>query len=144
MITALASDGKTLLVSSHILTELAEMVDRVGIIEQGQLLAVGTVDEILNRRSEDDDGTDEQAKSRIQLQLLESDPRVETLLQQFERVSEIRVIGREVKFQFEGDPDQQAELLKQLINNECRIVEFASQRRSLEDAFLSVTKGRVQ
>ena len=144
MITALASDGKTLLVSSHILTELAEMVDRVGIIEQGQLLAVGTVDEILNRRSVDEVGPAEQANSRIQLQLLEPDPRVESLLQQNDWVSEVRIIGREIKFQFAGNPDQQADLLKNLINHECRIVEFASQRKSLEDAFLSVTKGRVQ
>ena len=144
MITALASDGKTLLVSSHILTELAEMVDRVGIIEQGQLLAVGTVDEILNRPSENDGIAGEQTKARIHLQLLDTDPRVETLLQQNEWVSEVRAVGREIKFQFAGNPEQQAELLKTLINNECRIVEFASQRRSLEDAFLSVTKGRVQ
>ena len=144
MITALASDGKTLLVSSHILTELAEMVDRVGIIEQGQLLAVGTVDEILNRPSENDGIAGEQTKARIHLQLLDTDPRVETLLQQNEWVSEVRTVGREIKFQFAGNPEQQAELLKTLINNECRIVEFASQRRSLEDAFLSVTKGRVQ
>ena len=144
MITALAADGKTLLVSSHILTELAEMVDRVGIIEQGQLLAVGTVDEILKRGAVDKDGVDEQVKSRIQLQLLEPDPRVESLLQQNEWISEVRIVGREIKFQFAGNPEQQAELLKNLVNNECRIVEFASQRQSLEDAFLSVTRGRVQ
>ena len=114
MITALAADGKTLLVSSHILTELAEMVDRVGIIEQGQLLAVGTVDEILNRRSHDDDGTTEQTKSRIQLQLLESNPQVESLLQQNEWVSEVRIVGREIKFHFSGGLEQQAELLKKL------------------------------
>jgi len=46
MIGQLAADGKALLVSSHILTELAEMCDTVGIIEQGQLLAEGSVDEI--------------------------------------------------------------------------------------------------
>ena len=38
MIRALAADGKTILVSSHILTELAEMCDRVGIIELGRLI----------------------------------------------------------------------------------------------------------
>ena len=43
MINRLASDGKSILVSSHILTELAEMCDVVGIIEQGQLLATGSV-----------------------------------------------------------------------------------------------------
>ncbi len=44
MIRDLADRGKTVLISSHILTELAEMCDTVGIIEQGQLLATGSVD----------------------------------------------------------------------------------------------------
>src|SRR6187200_75982 len=46
MIGQLAADGKAILISSHILTELAEMCDTVAIIEQGQLLAVGSVREI--------------------------------------------------------------------------------------------------
>ena len=50
MIGALAADGKAVLVSSHILTELAEMCDTVGIIERGHLLAVGSVDEIQKGR----------------------------------------------------------------------------------------------
>ena len=51
MIRQLAADGKTVLVSSHILTELAEMCDVVGIIERGQLLAVGTVAEIQKQQT---------------------------------------------------------------------------------------------
>ncbi len=50
MIGQLAADGKAILVSSHILTELAEMCDTVAIIEQGRLLAVGTVEEIQRTR----------------------------------------------------------------------------------------------
>ena len=46
MIARLAAAGKAILISSHILTELAEICDRVGIIEQGRLLAVGSVAEI--------------------------------------------------------------------------------------------------
>ena len=46
MIAQLAAAGKAILISSHILTELAEICDRVGIIEQGRLLAVGSVAEI--------------------------------------------------------------------------------------------------
>ncbi len=49
MIRRLAADGKTILVSSHILSELGEMCDVVGIIEQGQILAVGSVAEIQRR-----------------------------------------------------------------------------------------------
>src|SRR6201991_4673169 len=46
MISRLAAAGKAILISSHILTELAEISDRVGILEQGRLLAVGSVAEI--------------------------------------------------------------------------------------------------
>src|SRR5919106_3169777 len=46
MIAQLAASGKAILISSHILTELAEVSDRVAIIEQGKLLAVGSVAEI--------------------------------------------------------------------------------------------------
>ena len=46
MIRSLADQGKTILISSHILTELAEICDVVGILERGRLLAVGTVEEI--------------------------------------------------------------------------------------------------
>src|SRR5688500_12243636 len=46
MIGELAARGTTVLVSSHILTELAEMCDRVAILERGQLLALGTVADI--------------------------------------------------------------------------------------------------
>ena len=46
MIRNLADQGKTVLISSHILTELSEMCDSVGIIEQGKLLATGSVEEM--------------------------------------------------------------------------------------------------
>ena len=47
LIRELAADGKTILLSSHILTELAEMCDGVTVIEKGRILATGTVQEIL-------------------------------------------------------------------------------------------------
>ncbi|MEM9367319.1 MAG: ABC transporter ATP-binding protein [Planctomycetota bacterium] len=52
MIRRLADAGKTILISSHILTELAEVCDSVGIIEQGRLLATGSVDEIQQQQKQ--------------------------------------------------------------------------------------------
>ena len=49
LIRELAADGKTILLSSHILTELAEMCDAVAVIEKGRILATGTVQDILER-----------------------------------------------------------------------------------------------
>src|SRR5687768_18616224 len=47
LIRELAADGKPILLSSHILSELAETCDSVAVIEKGRLLAVGTVHDIL-------------------------------------------------------------------------------------------------
>ncbi len=49
MVMGLAAEGKSLLVSSHILSELGEMCDCLGIIERGTLIASGSVKEIQNR-----------------------------------------------------------------------------------------------
>src|SRR5215208_1013384 len=47
LIRELAADGKTVLLSSHILTELSEVCDAVAVIEKGRILATGTVQEIM-------------------------------------------------------------------------------------------------
>src|SRR5204863_4571896 len=52
MIRRLAAAGKAVLVSSHILTELAEMCDRVGIIERGRMLATGSVDDMQKKEEQ--------------------------------------------------------------------------------------------
>src|SRR4029450_1215032 len=47
LIRELAADGKTVLLSSHILTELSEICDAVAVIEKGKILATGTIEEIM-------------------------------------------------------------------------------------------------
>ena len=79
--------ARPMLVSSHILTELAEMCDRVGIIEVGRLLAVGSVDEI-HRRSGPADGD---AKTEIKLRLLGNVAGVVEWLQQRPDVHDVRL-----------------------------------------------------
>lgn len=140
MIGELADQGKSLLISSHILTELAEMCDRVGIIELGQLLAVGSVEEILDRS-----GQDVAVESRtIQISVLSDASTAKEWLEQVENVQITRVVARELEIKFTGTEAQQTQLLVDMVNAKIPIVSFASKRQSLEDAFLSVTKGRVQ
>ena len=141
MIAELADEGKSLLVSSHILTELAEMCDRVGIIELGQLLAVGTVDEILGR----DETTAKDIEQRnIELMVLSEPAETKAWLEQQEFVRVQRIIGREFHFEFTGTEQQQANLLAAMIDRGIVVTSFSSKRQSLEDAFLHVTRGRVQ
>jgi ABC-2 type transport system ATP-binding protein len=135
IIRSLAADGKTILISSHILTELAEMCDRVGIIEQGKLLATGTVDEIRRGVA---------ATCQVQLEVIGSTQPAFAHLTTIGTLADLRIDGQNIRFRFEGDADAQADLLAGLIHAGIRVKQFHSGEQSLEDIFLAVTKGHVQ
>jgi ABC-2 type transport system ATP-binding protein len=147
MITALADDGKSLLISSHILTELAEMCDRVAIIEQGGLLAVGSVEEILSTERDGDTismSSVESERAQLVVQVLSDAPRVQKWLEENLPDTAVRLAGNNLQFPFSGRAQEQADLLKRMVEQGFPIVNFSSKQRSLEDAFLQVTRGRVQ
>jgi ABC-2 type transport system ATP-binding protein len=135
MIASLAAEGKTILVSSHILTELAEMCDTVGIIERGRLLAVGSVDEIQRQR---------QQHRELTVRVLGGAQPLADYFAQRAGVAHIVVDGELLRAEFRGEIADQSELLRQLIEEGFSIAEFSSRGKSLEDVFLHVTEGIVQ
>lgn len=138
MIRDLAADGKTILVSSHILTELAEMCDRVGIIEKGQLLATGTVDEIQHQANRN------QSERDVVVRVLSNSESLAIFLDQQETIRGVRVDGELVHFIHSGDRNAEATMLRQLVLENFELAEFRSQQKSLEDLFMEVTQGIVQ
>ena len=147
MITALAADGKSLLVSSHILTELAEMCDRVGIIEQGRLLAVGSVDEILNAPIVDgvDGGETGSAEATgLTITVLRDVEHLHSFLNQRFPDHKLRTFQQSIQFSSSLNDAEKVELLKSLVDAGLPVCGFATRGRSLEDAFLQVTRGSVQ
>jgi ABC-2 type transport system ATP-binding protein len=135
MIAKLAEAGKAILISSHILTELAEICDRVGILEQGRLLAVGSVAEI---------SAGVQVRSTVHVRVLESAERLEGWLAARDDVFELRMDGTLAIFNYAGDRASEAGLLRTMIEAGFAVVEFGAKHKSLEDVFLHVTEGRVQ
>jgi ABC-2 type transport system ATP-binding protein len=135
MIGQLAADGKSILISSHILTELAEMCDTVAIIEQGRLLAVGTVEEIHQAR---------QSQRSVQLQVLGGSEALVTWLGRRADVHELRATGEMVEFLHDGDQQTEADVLRDMIQAGFRVAAFGSRAKSLEDVFMQVTEGLVQ
>ena len=136
MIRALADEGKAILISSHILTELAEICDVVAIIEQGRLVAVGSVDEIQKQG--------QTPQNAVEVRLLDGVATLADWLARRADVSQIRGDGQLVHFLHAGDPQAEADLLKAMIQDGFRVVAFGSRRRSLEDVFMQVTEGLVQ
>ncbi len=135
MIRELAAEGKTILVSSHILTELAEMCDQVGIIEQGRLLAVGSVEEIQKAQ---------RTHSDVKVRVLDGAAPLAVWLEQRSDVEQIAVEGELVHFSHQGDRRDEAALLREMVQAGYQIVEFGCKQKSLEDVFMQVTRGAVQ
>ena len=138
MIRELANRGKTVLISSHILTELAEMCDAVGIIEQGQLLATGSVDEIQAER---------QNQSEITLRVLNRQAEIEACVRSMgdqTTIDNVVIDGQIIRFEFTGDAVTQAAIVTHLVQNGFQIAEVTAHKKSLEDVFLQVTEGLVQ
>lgn len=135
MIRALAADGKSILISSHILTELGEMCDRVAIIERGQLLASGRVEEMQRGQS---------PRRFIQTKVLSGADQLVNWLQVRQGIHEIAQNDVTVTFFHDGDQEDEVQLLRELVQAGFPIAEFISKLRSLEDVFLHVTRGIVQ
>ncbi len=135
MIRQLAVDGKAILVSSHILTELAEMVDHVGIIERGNLLAVGCLDEIRRKM---------QGSTVIEVNLLENADQCRIWLSSRTPTLKIEQQGNRVRFDFSGTEREQAELLRSIILEGFFVLAWTAETHSLEDIFMQITTGAVQ
>lgn len=135
MIRALADEGTTILVSSHILSELAEMCDRVGILEMGSLVAVGTVDDIQHGS---------ETIREVRVRVLEDAASVAAWLRQRDDVADVHCDGERVLLSHNGDRHDEVQLLRQLVGAGFAVAEFHSHARSLEDLFMKITKGDVQ
>jgi len=135
LIRELAADGKTILLSSHILTELAEMCDLVAVIEKGRILATGTMQEIL-----------EGVRRRRILSVRLAGPYdgVERFLLEQPGVLNVHEANGRLQFEFTGGDDDQVTLVSRLIGAGFPVLEFSAQGAGLEDLFIEITEGRVQ
>ena len=132
LIRELAADGKTILLSSHILTELAEMCDAVAVIDKGRMLATGTVDEILARVRQ---------RRVLSVRLAGSSDGLERFLLEQPGVSRVHDAGDRVQFDFDGGDDEQVALIARLAAAGFPLLEFAAHRAGLEDLFIELTGG---
>jgi ABC-2 type transport system ATP-binding protein len=135
MIRELAAIGKTILVSSHILTELAEMCEQVGIIERGQLLAVGKVEDIQREM---------QPHLKVAVTLLERTADLVVWLNERGNCHEVQSQGNQVTFDFKGTPRDQAGLISAICAAGFPVLEVGAKQQSLEDLFMQITTGAVQ
>ncbi len=126
--------GKTILISSHILTELADCCTSIGIIERGKMLMHGPINEVYQQiRGNQVVEARFGANFETGLSIIRSNPEVRN----------VQVDGTKVVIEFTTAEHNPAQLLKSLINNDVEVINFGQKDPNLEDVFMMVTKGLV-
>lgn len=127
----LSSMGKTILISSHILPELAEMCTSIGIIEHGKMVVKGTVDEIMNTMS---------SSNPLVIKILKGQEHAIRILKENPMVENISIKEDSLSFGFRGDKEKEAELLTILIGNQVSVRSYAREEGNLESLFMQLTE----
>jgi ABC-2 type transport system ATP-binding protein len=143
LVKVLAERGKAILISSHILTELSELVHGCAIIERGHIVREGTVAEL--RAAAREANVDAKDSSHVlRIELLREDERAERLISEQPFVRRVFGGGRHFGVEFEGNAEAITALLRTLVQAELPILGFRADDDDLEDVFMAVTKGEVQ
>ncbi len=131
IIKGLRGRGKTIMISSHILPELADMCDEIGIIQRGTLVACAAV-EVMNARVT--------GKRHLLLEVLTGGARLAYMLGHLGDVAEVlKVEESRVQFIFSGSEAEQVELIRELALSGFQMKSFQELGGSLEDLFLRLT-----
>jgi ABC-2 type transport system ATP-binding protein len=143
LIHLLAKDlNKTVLISSHILTELGEICNSAAIIEAGKILIHGTMDEIRDAQRRKSRG--ENLSITLRCRVIERGPELERWLLEQAHITDVNRNENVVIFDFQGMPSDQNQLLKNMLLEGFEVLEFHSKTESLEDAFMVITEGITQ
>ncbi|MEC8652685.1 MAG: ABC transporter ATP-binding protein [Planctomycetota bacterium] len=135
LLKKLSAAGKGILISSHILPELGEICDSVVVIEKGERVVAGAIEDIQREA---------QSEQVVTARALGDVAALSRHLQAHAAVSDVLVDGARVRFRFAGGEEALAELLASCVDGGHRMVEFAIVSADLEDLFLKTTKGRLQ
>lgn len=122
--------GKTILVSSHILSELGEICTNIGIVESGQMVCQGTVEDIMNTAT---------GSEHIVITVVNNEERAVKLLREIPKVGKVKFENKTITITFNGNEEECASLLKRLIMNDIPIISFNKEVSSLEDLFIKIT-----
>jgi ABC-2 type transport system ATP-binding protein len=126
--------GKTILISSHILTELADCCTSIGIIERGQLLMHGPIDEVYRRI---------RGNRMVEIKFVDGLDLGLAIIRSCPHTRDVRIEDGQVFVEMATDDDGVALLMQQLTQSGARMRSFHEKDPTLEDVFMLVTKGLV-
>jgi ABC-2 type transport system ATP-binding protein len=137
LLRTLQGMGKTIVISSHILLEMAEMCSDVAIIQGGKLVLAGNMDEVSQRLGKG---------RRLEIRVLERAGDAVQMLKELPEISNVEhENGDLILAEFSGDDRGLHKILAHLITQEIPVVSFAPRSSGgvLEEVFMSITEGSL-
>jgi ABC-2 type transport system ATP-binding protein len=135
LLRKLADQGKTILVSSHVLTELEDLCDEIGIMRNGKMVVCGSLEEITQSKH---------TQRTLEIELLKSFPELPHWVEQHATLSGLKETN-ESKTHFQiihsGSREEVPEILSQMIGLGVEVTSFTTRKSKVEDLFLEIESG---
>jgi len=126
--------GKTIMISSHILSELEQICDHVGIIEHGRMVFSGTLDDIRPHLG---------IQSKVRVQVAANQDKAVELLSALPQIGEVKVVDDYISITFHEGKESDGLIARTLVKANLDLVFLQPEQLKLDDAFLQLTKGMV-
>lgn len=126
--------GKTILISSHVLSELADICTSIGILEGGQLLMHGSINEVYRRI---------RGHRKVEIRVAGGLETAMSIVRSSPYLRDVRVDQETIFTELDADDAGVGTLLAELIRQGVAVTSFADKEPTLEDVFMVVTKGVV-
>jgi ABC-2 type transport system ATP-binding protein len=146
LLVELANMGKTIFFSTHILADVAEICSRVAILEAGELVAVGALEELQQQLM---------PRRKVEIALLGKLDEARQLLLSLPGVASVDLLNANgsrtpatsprlrLMFEFAGDDQAMTAVLASLVEAQIPVISFSADNRDLEEVFMRATKGLV-
>jgi len=122
---------KTVIISSHILSEMNEICTSVGIIEEGKMIYSGGIDNLLTRVS---------SVNPLKIIVVDKVKEAKTILSELPYITNIKENSRELTVFFNGGEEEIANTIKTLVLKDIPIISFTQVSENLEDVFIKITE----
>jgi ABC-2 type transport system ATP-binding protein len=135
LLRKLADQGKTILVSSHVLTELEDLCDEIGIMRNGKMVVCGSLEEITQSK---------QTQRKLEIETLNPHPQLAEWVKQHPTLSDFKEINESktrIQIIHSGNREEIPKILSQMIGLGVEVNSFTTRKSKVEDLFLEIESG---
>jgi ABC-2 type transport system ATP-binding protein len=135
LLRKLADQGKTILISSHVLTELEDLCDEIGIMRNGKMVVCGSLEEITQSK---------ETQRRLEIETLKPTPQFVEWVEQHPTLSDFKEINESktrIQIIHSGNREEIPKILSQMIGLGVEVTSFTTRKSKVEDLFLEIESG---